>query len=296
MNIKSTLNLRNAILAFAVFIFASCGSENQTENNDSEANTVDSTAIGETNTEEEDVNISLPSPLQIASIFKRSGLSYIEGLTNPSGNTKNYSSNNSKALNLGIYTSDLAYCVLNKQNQLSINYLKASRELANQLGMGSIFEANDLSKRFEANISREDSLASIIAELQMQSDLFLEENEMEHMSAIIFAGAWIESMYIGAKVYEKTNNEKITARIVEQMTILESIVKVLKIQESKDPSITSLIAQLTSINDIYNGFESVKAQQSAKENEEYSSPTLTAENLKALTAKISEVRTKIVSE
>lgn len=295
MNLINIKSLQAILGAFAVFAIVSCGQEGTNETTETEQAVVDSTA-----TEEEEgseaATLSLPSPLQIASIFKRSGLAYLDGLTNPISNVSNYSSNTSKAVNLGVYTSDLAYCVLNKQNQHSINYLKSSRQLADQLGMGSIFEMGGISKRFEANLSKEDSLASIIVELQMQSDFFLDENELQHVSAIIFAGAWIESMYIGTKVYEKTNNEKVTARIIEQMTISNNIVKVLKSYEKKDASISGVIAHLTSINDTYSNFASVKSMAASNEEENGDSPTLSKDEIKALSVKIEEVRNQIIKE
>ncbi len=293
MNFKNIKTIRTLFAAFAVFTIVSCGQDNGSEAQDNEQPVVDSNKTEESTGA---ATVSLPSPLQIASIFKRSGLVYIEGLTNPVSNITNYSSNSSKAVNLGVYSSDMAYCVLNKQNQNSINYLKSSRELANQLGMGSIFETGGISTRFESNLSKEDSLASIIAELQMQSDLFLEENELEHVSAIIFAGAWVESMYIGTKVYEKTNNEKVTSRIVEQMTISNNIVKVLKSHETKDPSIAGIITNLQSINDTYSNFESVKKTAAANEDENGDSPTLSKEEIKMLITKIDEVRNKMIKE
>ncbi|MBN8703490.1 MAG: hypothetical protein J0M08_10520 [Bacteroidetes bacterium] len=290
MNIKS-ISIRTALVASVLTIY-SCGGGEPKESPDT-APTTDSTEV-QAEVESEAPTYPLPSPLQIASIFKKSGLKYFEGLTNPTSNISKYSSNTSKSINLGVYSADMAYAALNKQNQATIDYLKASRQLADQMGMGSIFETNNLFKRFEKNVSNEDSLASIIAELQMETDMYLEDNEREHVSAIVFAGAWTESMYIGSKVYEKNKDAKITARIVEQMTILTNIIHVLKSYEAKDNTITSIVTDLSLIKDTYAGLESVKKAQ-ANDSEDAPAIVLTEAEAMLVSKQIIEVRTKFIN-
>ena len=294
---KRNLNkLKNALVVITLSAaIISCGRENTTE--------ADETAVTDSvpavPTETSTQSYSLPSPLQIAALFKRAGMKYIDGLTNSVSDVSKYSSNTSKAINLGIYSSDLAYCTVNKQNQPSINYLKASRQLADQLGMGSVFEANNLSTRFENNLSNEDSLTAIIAELQMQTDIFMEDNEQEHIAATVFSGAWIESMYIGSKVYEKQKDSKISMRLSEQMTILDNILHVLNSYQAKDESLKPLIADLTSVNDSYRNFPSVKAAITAAAADttgdgEPGEITLTEQELASVSTKITEIRAKLV--
>ena len=280
-----------AAAALCMMLFA-CGTETPKEDIPGNDTTAVDTAETDDMATSDEPSYTLPSPLQIAAIFKKSGLKFVEGVTNPTKNITNYTNNTSKALALGIYSSDLCYNVLNKQTQNSTNYLKAARDLGTQLGMESVFGANNLNQRFEKNISVEDSLPMLIAELQLQTDMYLEDNEKEHVSAIVFSGAWIESMYIGSKVYEKTKEEKISSKISEQMTILESIIKVLKSYESKDAAIPGILAELTTIQDLYLGFESVKKVTGVEDSEE--EVKLTADELAQLSKKIIEVREKFV--
>lgn len=277
--------------AICLMLFA-CGSDTRDENTDTAP--VDSLA-GEQDTASasNEPSYTLPSPLQIAAIFKKSGLKYMEGITNPPENVTKYNSNTSKAIALGVYSSDLCYNVLNKQSQNATNYLKTTRELGTQLGMESVFGMNNLNQRFEANINREDSLPLLIAELQLQTDMYLEDNEKEHVSAIVFAGAWIESMYIGSKVFEKTKDEKISSKISEQMTILESIIKVLKSYEKRDADITGILAELTAIQDMYNNFESVK--KAVADEDEEAEIRLTNDELAQLAKRIGETRQKFIN-
>jgi hypothetical protein len=172
--------------------------------------------------------------------------------------------------------------------------MKLCRTMADNLGMGSVFEQANLSKRFEKNIGNEDSLAYIIAELQMVTDMYLDENDQQQVTSIVFAGAWIESMYVGSKVYEKGKDKSLNNKLAEQMTILGSIVNALKAQEKKDASISGLVAELQGVKDIYDALPSVKNRPDAADDNE-KEMTLTDDEVVTLTKKIEEIRTKFIN-
>lgn len=209
---------------------------------------------------ESDISYTLPSPMQIANIFKKSGLKYYSGITNKPDNAAKYKSGSAsgKALNLGVYSADLSYCILNKQNQDSKNYFRSCKELATELGLSAAFETKNAGKRMEKNLNNQDSLSAILVDIQMESDNILSDNNQEHISVISFAGAWIESMYIGIQVHTKEKNANMTAKLVEQMAIADNIIKALKAQSGREAGIENIIKQMTSLNEIYNSFRSVK--------------------------------------
>jgi hypothetical protein len=285
---KSLLS-KSLIVAASTLFFAACGGDSNKEAEEvTNAVTIDSTAVAEVPT----TSYSLPSPLQIASIFKKSGLKFKDGLTNGEKDPSIYATNMSKSINLGVYSADLSYCVLNKQSQQAMNYIKLARTLADNLGMGSVFEEGNLLKRFEKNLGNEDSLAYIIAELQMVTDMYLDENDQQQITSLVFAGAWVESMYIGSKVFEKGKEQGLSNKLAEQMNILGSIVNALKVEEKKDAGITGLIADLNVIKDVYDGLGSVKAASAKTDNEDI--PMLTNDELAQLSAKIEVLRNKFV--
>ncbi len=286
---QKSLAVKGIMLVFTGTLLLGCGGEIPKDES-IDNSTKDSVVVEES--EANTVSYSLPSPLQIASIFKKSGLKYQDGITTDQKDPSKYTTNISKSLNLGIYSADLSYCVLNKQNQEAMNYMKLCRQLAESLGMATVFEQNNLSKRFEKNLGNEDSLAYIIAELQMATDMYLDENEQPQIAAIVFSGAWIESMYLGSKIYEKTKDKQMNTKLTEQMTILGSIVSALKIVQKKDPSIDGLIADVQSIKDIYDQLPSIKSQPTANDEEE--EVILTDEEVSRLTQRITELRTRFI--
>ncbi|OFY87998.1 MAG: hypothetical protein A3F72_08495 [Bacteroidetes bacterium RIFCSPLOWO2_12_FULL_35_15] len=284
---KKSLVLKGVLFIAAGVLLVACGSEKP---KDETLTTVeDTTVIVETPT----VSYSLPSPLQVASIFKKSGLKYKAGVTNQLKDPSKYTTNLSKAINLGVYSADLSYTVLNKQNQEAMTYMKLSRQLADNLGMGTVFDEGNLSKRFEKNLGNEDSLAYIIAELQMVTDMYLDENEQQQITSIVFAGAWVESLHIGANVYEKGKDKSMNNKLAEQMTILSSIINALKAEEKKDPAISGLIADLQSVKDIYDVLPSIKSISEDSDNTE-KELTLTDDEVNQLTKRIEELREKFI--
>jgi hypothetical protein len=249
----------------------------------------DSTITDET----QEITYSLPSPLQIAAIFKKSGMKYKEGLTSELKDPSLYATTLSKALNLGVYSADLSYALLNKQIQTAMEYMKLSRKMAEHLGMGSVYEANNVAKRFEKNIGNEDSLTVIISELQMEMDFYLDENSQQQITSVAFAGAWIESLYIASEVNKKNQEKVLNSRFSQQMHILESIINALKTGEKKDPTISKLVVDLQRIKDTYSGQPSVK-NNLAKGEEADEKVELTDEEIAQISKEIAALRFKLI--
>lgn len=247
-----------ATLAAAILL-ASCGSEQaETDKGLSDSLITVTTETTATPTEDGD-EVVLPSSMRIASIFKRSGLKFIEGSLNPLDNAKNYKTSYIKALNLGVYSADMAYCLLNEQYALSKSYLKGSKDIGGELGLNSAFEANNLAKRFESNMNlgKDDSLLGIISDLQLETDVVLEKSNQQHISTIIFTGAWIETLYSASQVY-KSGDQNIVPAIIEQVSLVDNILAVLEKQKANDAGIPSLIETLNGIKADFNGITALK--------------------------------------
>lgn len=290
----------NLLLGIGILLLASsCGGNgNETEKKDDLkdiATTSDTVNIPANNSE---TNLyTLPSPMQIANILKKSGLKYYPDLTNPVENSNKYNSGNmvSKTLAMGVYLSDLSYCMLNKQTQEGKNYFKTCTELSESIGLAEAFKGNNVPKRLEKNMSNSDSVSNIMSEIQMQSDNVLEENKQEYISVIAFSGAWIECMYIGTQVYAKEKNTNVTTNIIEQMGIAENIIKALKSTASKDADVTVLLQDMNTLNDIYNNFKSVKEIKATDPDViDPAKITISVDELLSFSKKIEEIRQRII--
>jgi len=265
------------IIAASSLIYACGGDQKETTNE--EVVITEEVVIEE---ETEQIDYVLPSPLQIAELFKRAGLTYIGDVTNSPESVDNYNTKYDQKLNYGVYSADMAYCIMNNQTQESIDYLATLSKLSEKLWMTDIMGSMGLTDRLEANVGNEDSLTYIMADLQMQMDDYLDENGMGYTGSIIFAGAWIETLYLGTKVNENEKNEKLIGRLSEQAVILESLIASIK-QHDTENEYAELITDLEGLNTTFTGY--------AESEEDF---MLNDEAVKTLGEQIKTLRAKIV--
>lgn len=293
------MNLRIlAIPLIATFLFASCNSAEEptasvTEDVDSSDVKKDSLAQAE---EEHAVSYNLPSALQIASVFKKSGAAYLPSVTNDKNNVSKYNTGNyKKALNFGIYSADLAYCLSNKKNQESKEYLKACKDLGSYLGLNNAFESNQMPERFDRNISNEDSLINIVTSIQMKTDVMFEENKQKHIKLLALVGAWTESLYIAGEAYAKDKNKKVRNSFIEQLLFFKTIVKALDHYKGTEPEIPALSASIEKLGNSFTQIPSVAAALEKDEDTDFNSVSLNDSELKPVLDSVKALRTDMVN-
>lgn len=290
---KKLLNLS----AIAVFIaLTSCGGSSDADTN--ELNVVDTV---ESNAEEQmeqlfespAVESVLPSPLQVASIFKKSGLSYNSDAPSDPNLAESYTTELKQMLNFGVYSADMAYCVLNDQANEGRKYLMTITDLAEKIGMETVFEHKDLMDRFDTHIDNKDSIEVLMIEIHERTETYMDENDTRFKEAIHFAGAWTEGMYLGVYDYEHNKDkEDVGSRVAEQMSILKNIINGLEDPRNDGMDIDWLLTEMKSIQDTFNGFSSV--------NKYYNNPdadvlVLTSKEYDELGTLIKNLRTKITA-
>ena len=265
-------------LAFIASTFLqSCGGSHEEPTETTEETPVEEVVI---ETIEDDVTYMLPSPLQVVSLFKNAGLEYVGGITNPKENVNNYNSKYNQKLNFGVYAADMAYAITNNQSQESINYLNAIRELSEKIWMTDVINSIGVAERLEKNVGNEDSLVSIMADLQMQLDDYLDENGSSYAGSVIFAGAWVETMFLALNG-NNNDNEKLTSRLSEQSYVVENIILAVT-QANEDKEYDDLIASLEGVKSHFNDLSG-------------DNKVLSNEKLDSLKTAIIELRTKIIN-
>lgn len=288
-----------AIPLFALTIgFVSCnGSSEEEKNNestvalDSLANAADSSET----VEEIEVTYNLPSALQIAYVFKKSGAGFIPNLLNNKANTTKYNTSNYKrATNFGIYSADLAYCLFNKKYQESKEYLKACKDMGSYLGLNQAFESDNMAQRFDKNISNEDSVVKIVSNVQLKTDVMFEQNKQKHITVIAFTGAWTESMYIAIEAYAKDKNKKVLSSLMEQLLLSETLIKALKSHQTSEQEIPQLITSIEKINAEFNAISSVKSALEKDEEMNFNLMAVTDSELKTIAESVKTLRTSMV--
>jgi len=258
---------------------------------------IETTEIAEVITENvfesPDVDYHLPSALQVASIFKKSGMRFNPSSMNSTENSSNYTTAASQMLNFGVYSADIAFCVTNNQINEARELIGVIKDLADVQGMSAVFDNKDLMDRFDSSLGIEDSIQYVMVEIHERTEEYMTENEMLHTSAVHYAGAWIEGMYLGVVDFENNSeNKNVGSQINEQMEILKNIIKGLKDPKNNELGLESTISDLESIESTYNSFESVKAFHSDESAVEL---FLTKEEFSTLSTLIKDTRSKIIN-
>jgi hypothetical protein len=169
----------------------------------------------------------LPSPYQAAYLIKKHNIPFNEKLANPVEKAKNHTTVFKKALNFGVYGTDLSYLNVYNRTHQSISYLAVLKKISEDLNLTSAFDANFFAN-FEKNLDGKDSLLFQLSRSYRKIDSYLRENDRNEVGALILAGGWIESLYILTQLCESSpNNREIINRIGEQKHPLDNLVEVL---------------------------------------------------------------------
>lgn len=243
MNNSKMSQLAMMLLAASILFYA-CG--NEAENEVIE----DETVQAEPEQKNENIFYALPSPLQLGKILQRAGAGFDKTLLNNTENAAKYTTTSAKALNLGVYGADLSYAAIFNQSQEIINYLNASKKLADELGASAVYSA-DVVKRIEANSGKRDSILPLLGEILMNSNEAFKENEQQNIAAMVAAGGFIEGLYIGTKVTEKAKDKApIIQRIAELKGSLDNMILILE-QQKANEDLAAITADLKAIQAVY---------------------------------------------
>ncbi|MDW8159523.1 MAG: hypothetical protein RML72_11710, partial [Bacteroidia bacterium] len=170
------------------------------------------------------VILATPSPLLIANILKSSGAQYEGTLLNPINNLKKYQELEDKALNLGAYSADLSYASVFNKKKEALDYFNSVSRLAEDIGVGNVFN-KQLKARIDENQENRDSLEKIFAETFAKLRTELKKKNQEHILALMFAGGWIEGLYLATEIWKLNPNSELAFRIAEQKGLLEDILE-----------------------------------------------------------------------
>ncbi|HET7818708.1 MAG TPA: hypothetical protein VFL70_05330 [Bacteroidia bacterium] len=303
-NLKSVFTLGMFVLLLSPLFYGCSGNEEANEASDSDTLDMADNGLTKSKSKLKNILYAIPSPIELAQLVQKAGAKYNKDLLNAPDKISKYSTTASKALNLGVYGADLSYTgVFDDNTQESIVYLTCTRKLAEQLGVGSAFNENTVS-RIQNNTGMKDSLLSIISDSYMNTDEMLKENQRESASALVIAGGFIEALYLGTQLAKTSKNpQDIIARIAEQKGTMNNVVGLLSAFEG-DPTITPIINDLKALKEIYDQVvvESKSTNADVKTNPNTKITTIggkitysmTPELVEKLTIKSAEIRTKII--
>ncbi len=304
------MKLRNhhticAVVLSTALIVSSCGESPKVDDAITDSAVIETPASSEseeTMSQVQDIFYTVPSPMEMAAILKRSGASYDMALLNDVKKVNGYNSARSQALNLGIYGADLSYASIFNQNQESIIYLSCTKKLADKLGVTKAFDDNMI-ERMEANVENRDSLLHIVSETYFVLDAYLKENGRDHISAMVIAAGWVEGLYLASSIAagEEDPSKQLIDRIAEQKLSLQNL-KALITAYNSEHELDDILEDIALLETAYASV-SVESEDSTVSTGDdgvaeiggTTTNTLSPETLKEIARVVSEIRARYVS-
>lgn len=271
------LNLK-IFLIVSVVVFAFCKNAEKTDDNIVvDDNTKQ--AVQETKLNAQNVFNSMPDRKLILKLIEENKIEYDPQFLNDPNSVSKYSIEFYKAVNLGIYGSDLSIANSFDQTQESMVFLKCVNSLAVNIGVNNAFD-QVMFDRMEANRENKDSTLEIITNAFKKADQILKINNRPATSAVILAGSWIEGMYVSCQMAQTINNEKIIKTIIDQNESLKNLIIMLD-ASNLAPETEYIVTDLKSIREAF-----IVAEANTVHD---------LETIKTINERVTALRTKLVS-
>lgn len=239
-----------SILSLAsVFALATgCGSDNSKVEENKEEISVDVSDL-----EEEEISnvfYALPSPFELASLLRASGVEYSAEVLNNPDNVANYATQHDKAINLGIYGADLSISSIYNQTQETMGYLKAIKIIADDLGLTAAFDQATMD-RLEKSKDNRDSLQRIVADAYMMANGYLKENARSSTASLVLAGGWIEGIHIATSLVDANKaNKDLEELIADQRYSIDNLIALLNLHKD-EAGIDEMITDFTELKTLF---------------------------------------------
>lgn len=179
---------------------------------------------------------NIPSPVESINELSNWGVDYNNTLLVDPKKPMNSANEFYKALALGVYNIDMSYAMVNNKGEDVLKYMKTVVTTADALGLKSAIDQM-VGKRAENNLSNKDSLLRIVDEIYVKSDAYLRTNERVYTASAVFAGSWIESLYLTCKMTESmtdaTAREKAFKHLWDQRFYLKNLTDLLNDYQDK---------------------------------------------------------------
>ena len=237
------------VLAFSV----SCkqGKKSSSDNSDASVSGINKTQV------EKDVRefvYPLPTAFEVTEMLQRINAAFILTITNPVSNVERYLTESSKAINLGIYGTDLSYAATYNQKQEVVNYMNICKTLIDELNISGAITP-EIINQVEQNQDNKDFLVNLVTNTFYDAYELLCQSGRGSSSMLVVAGSWVEALYIATHISISTfDNKEMVNLIVDQKQSLEKLISLME-SMSDDDAVTGVVKQLSPIRDIYNSID-----------------------------------------
>jgi len=182
------------------------------------------------------------------------GATYSPKNLNAPTRVEKYITEQSKAINLGIYGADLAYASTYQQQQDVQTYLNSIKTLADQLGVTYDFNKL-LSDEYKTKFENKDSLTAIVTNTIYDTYEYLDQKSNPDLAVNMITGMWVELMYIATNISENSYNfTGMVDLISKQKTSYEKVMSLLT-ERNAAADIKNLETKLQVLKPVYDKVE-----------------------------------------
>ena len=225
---------------------------------------------------------NIPSPVGSINELSGWGVDYNNALLVDAKKQLSASSEFSKALALGVYNIDMSYAMVNNKGEDVLKYMKTVVTTSDALGLKSAVDQM-VGKRAEKNLSNKDSLLKILDEIFVKSDSYLRTNERVYTASSVFAGSWVESLFLTCKITESATDaavkEKAYKHLWDQRFYLKNLTDLLNDYKDKK----ECVALNDELKKIHGEIDAIKDPKEMKE-----------VNFKSISEKIYKLRASLI--
>lgn len=267
MKIVKTLS----ILVLSSFVVA-CGSSSADEVKDTTEtvevvkDTTPVTVNEETKFKFDFAIANIPSPVGSINELSGWGVDYNNTLLVDSKKQLATNTEFNRALALGVYNIDMSYAMVNNKGEDVLKYMKTVVTTSDALGLKSAVDQM-VGKRAEKNLSNKDSLLKIVDEIFVKSDSYLRTNERVYTASSVFAGSWVESLYLTCKIAESVTDaaakEKAYKHLWDQRFYLKNLTDLLNDYKDKK----ECVALNDELKKIHTDIDAIKDPKNLKDAE-----------------------------
>jgi hypothetical protein len=151
---------------------------------------------------------NIPQPTAIGKELSKEGVQLNKALCNSPDKASSYSSTFQQAVNMGVYGADLGYLSCYNQTQDVMQYFAQVAKMGTSLGVGSVFDQHLVDLLGKAANNNKDTLNALVQTAFDRAQKELYSNKRATVGTLIFAGGWVEGLYIATNMVKDEKNGK----------------------------------------------------------------------------------------
>lgn len=178
--------------------------------------------------ETQDILNHFPTPLDLAVMLEKAKAPYLSSLCNSPDSLGRYFTSRTKALNLGVYSADLAYASVYGRMEECRKYLYCISKLCDDLGIAPAFNEHLTDRAMEFKDNR-DSLQALARNFFRETGDFLRKNNRNQVAVLAVTGAFAEGIYIACSIAESSpENKDLLLAVAGQKENYVKLMRILK--------------------------------------------------------------------